>query len=145
MVVAEAEFVFGADHAARLDTADLGLFDHETAGQGATGQGHGDGLASGDIGRSADDGVDCGADIDFADGQAVGVFVGAAGLDATDDHAVEALAEVVDALVFEAGHGQALDQFGPIPGIIDVLFKPVAGDFHRCIRLELSGKPQVVV
>ena len=65
-----------------------------------------DGLASGDIGRSADDGVDCGADIDFADGQAVGVFVGAAGLDATDDHAVEALAEVVDALAGLAGDGE---------------------------------------
>ena len=109
MIVAEAEFVFGADHAARLDAADLGLFDHEAAGQSAAGQSHGNGLASGDIGRAANYGVDCGADIDFADSQAIGVFVGVASLNTTDDYAVEALSEIIDALVFETSHGQALD------------------------------------
>ena len=66
-------------------------------------------MPSRDIGCSADDGVDSGPYIDLADGQAVGVFVWATGIDATDDDALVARAEILNALKLQARHGQALD------------------------------------
>ena len=53
-----------------------------------------------DIGGPTDDGVDLCADIYFADGQAVGVFVGVAGVDTANNDALETLAEGVHSFKF---------------------------------------------
>ena len=50
--------------------------------------------------------------------------------DLGDDDAFELAADFLDALDFEAEHGEPLGQFLGRPVEINVLFEPVKGDFH---------------
>jgi hypothetical protein len=68
--------------------------------------------------------------LDAAERKFVGVGMLVAGKDLGDDDAVEFAAAFIDALDFQAEHGQALGKFLRVPGKIDVLFEPVEGDFQ---------------
>jgi hypothetical protein len=55
VVLGEAQFPFGADHAERRRAAQFGLLDHRAVGQARAHQGHGHLLTGGHVGRAADD------------------------------------------------------------------------------------------
>ena len=76
VVGADRDLVLGQDHPVRLDAAQLGLLELRAVGHHRAGLGDGDDLAGGDVRRAADDlALVAGADVDRADGQAVGVRV----------------------------------------------------------------------
>ena len=140
--VGEAEFALRADHAGGLDAADLGFL--ELAGcavavgvdQFRALQGEGDGLAGGDVGCAADDGLGgVAAVVDGGEAEAVGVGVGLQGEDATDADAVApAGAGAFDVLDFGTGHGEAVGELLDGEGDVDVVGEPGEGDLHETPR-----------
>jgi hypothetical protein len=80
--------------------------------------------------RAANDDALALAVVDLADGELVRAGHGVAREDLGDDDAVELAAGFVDALDFEAEHGEPLRQLFGRPVEINVLFEPVKGEFH---------------
>ena len=130
MIVPQTELIFGADHAGGLDAANFCPFDLHAVGQPGAGKGNRYFLPCSHVGSPTDDGMDGVADVDPTDGKPGGIGMGLAFEHVTDDHAAELRGQVVDSFDFQTGHGQAFDQFGPVPGEIDVFLEPIIGNLH---------------
>jgi hypothetical protein len=93
--------------------------------------------------RAANDGALAGAVVDAAHGQFVRAGHGVAREDLRGDDAGEFAAELLDALDFQAEHGEPLGQFLGRPVEINVLFEPVKGDFHFKKKLNLLTQAEL--
>ena len=79
VVIADAEFIFGADHAERLDSTDFGLFDLEVAREDGSYSGEEYFLPCSDVRGAADHGQRLsGTVIDLGDVKMVGIRMGCA-------------------------------------------------------------------
>ena len=87
VVIADAEFIFGADHAERLDSTDFGLFDLEVAREDGSYSGEEDFLPCSDVRGAADHGQRfSGTVIDLGDVKMVGIRMGCALENTGDNH-----------------------------------------------------------
>jgi hypothetical protein len=132
------------DHSLRGDPAQLRLAQLLAARHPRPGQGDGDGLAGGDVGRAADDRAPALAGVDIAYPQPVGVRV-LLGAEHMADH--EALArrrpDAADPLDLGPGHRQALGDLRDPGAGVAVTAQPRVRDLHpNCssIRTSLSKK-----
>ena len=134
------EFLGRAEHAGRLDTAHLGNFDNEIAGQLGTGQSARHAQTDGDIGRAADDGRRLTtAGIDLADIQTIGIGVLDDFKHLRDDNVVELGRDRLQAFDFKAGHGQQMGKLLARQLGVDKGTQPGFGEFHaNCLRKRRS-------
>ena len=108
------------------------------SGSGEVGQDERDLVAGLVVLRAANDGALALAVVDLADGELVRAGHVIVREDLGDDDAVEFAAGFVDALDFEAEHGEPLGQLLGRPVEINVLFEPVKGDFHFVMRKKIA-------
>ena len=129
VLVGQAQLALGADHAARLDAANLCRLQlrRMTAvrvDQVGADAGEGDLLPRGDVRRAADDGVRGAAHIDGGEAQPVGVGVRVDGRHAPDDDVVPALADDLDVVDLDARERQAVRQRARLLVNLDVGLEP---------------------
>ena len=134
MVVAEADFVFGANHAETFHTADLGLLHLERAAIGErefrANRGENHGLASGDVRGAAHDLERFLAVVHGGDVQVVAVRVGFAGKHLRHHELLVDLARFFHAFDFEADGGEGLCNFFRRFRKINVTSEPIQRNFH---------------
>ncbi|MNZ51454.1 hypothetical protein D3C78_692690 [compost metagenome] len=131
-VVLFADLQFGgrAEHAERLDAAQLGLLDLEVLAQHRADHGEGDLDPRAGIRRTADHLEGFAAIAHLADAQLVGVRVLFGCKDLADHHAAEDPGGGGDAVHLEAGHGQAGHQFIARNLRVNPGTQPLFAEFH---------------
>jgi len=136
MGVAQRQLTLGAEHAAGLDSADLGLLDLHLSGQGRAGQGD-DGVESGaGIGGAADDLEDVVADRHLAQGQLVGVRVRLRRDDPGGLQRSQFLMQRGDGVDLQPQHGQVVGQLiGSVALGVYILIQPVKRELHGSCRV----------
>ena len=137
MFVADFQLGLGADHPLGEDAPDAGGFEFLPASgvrieQAGAGAGEADFLAGGHIGGAADHlgGRGAVAGIHLAQGEGVGVGMGAGGVHIAHHAAVPAAADGYFAHL-NAGHRQAVGQFGGGQNDVNVVGEPGKGDEHK--------------
>ena len=139
-LVWEPQFLRRAHHAVAGDAENFSFLDDERflvarlQRQRRAGQDERDLVTGLVVLRAANDDALALAVVDLADGELVRAGHGVAREDLGDDDAVELAAGFVDALDFEAEHGEPLRQLFRRPVKINVLFEPVKGEFHLVIN-----------
>ena len=134
VVVAEADFVFGANHAETFHAANLGLLHLEGAAIGERefrangGKNHG--LARGHVGGAAYDLERFLAVVYGGDVQVVAVRVGFAGKNLGHHELFVDLARFFHAFDFEADGGEGLCNFFRIFRKVNVTSEPIQRNFH---------------
>ena len=107
MIVAQAEFALGADHAERRLAAELGLLDHRAVRHGRAQQGDGDSLAGGDVGGAADNVEQLAlSGVDLADMHVIGIGMGDALGDLAHDDGIYIGEGMDNFLQLQSEHGQ---------------------------------------
>jgi hypothetical protein len=132
VVGADRQLVLGQDHPVARDAAQPRLAERRPVGHHRAGPGDRHGLAGGDVGRAAHDLRRLGlADVNGADGEAVGVGVPLGGQHRADDEAVERRHAVTqDAVDLRAGHRQARSELARLEAGSAVLVQPLERDPH---------------
>ena len=134
MVVTEADFVFGANHAEAFHAADLGLLHLERAAVGerefSANRGENHGLACGYVRGAAHDLERFLAVVHGGDVQVVAVRVGFAGEHLRHHEFFVDLARFFHAFDFEANRGERLCNFFRRFRKINVTSEPIQRNFH---------------
>jgi len=133
-VDAETQFHLAAKHAFGFFSPDHTFFKLGTVRQNRTGQGHGRQHALADIGCTANDLIAAISRIDLADGQLVGVGMGAYFCNAPDKDRLQVSIAIRNRVHFQSRHGQRIRQIGGIHLDVYVVVQPTQTDFHS-IRL----------
>ena len=135
----DAQLLGRAQHALRIHAAQLGGLDGDASGQRGADRGQRRLQARARVGRAADDLHRAGAGGDLAHLQAVGLGVFFAGQDFSHEHAVQAFAQHLRVLDFQADGGEARGQLVARGGYGDVLAQPAFGELHaNCLRKRAS-------
>lgn len=112
VIVGEAEFTFGTDHAEGGHAAQFGLFDLQTAGQLRAHGSHRHKLPRRNIGRAAHNAQRrLSSRVHRADVQMVGIGMHVAGEHTAHHHIPDAVAGTPDFLQLQSQHGQAFTEF----------------------------------
>ena len=111
VVLGEAQFPFGADHAERRRAAQFSLLDHRAVGQARAHQGHGHLLTGGHVGRAADDIQQFAlARVHLAAMQMVGIRMPGAFRHIAHHDGADGVIGPLDVLQLQAKHGQPVAQ-----------------------------------
>ncbi len=138
MIFTQLQFLFGTDHAVRLDTAHFRFADLHAAGQFGPHRRQRYQLPGGDVGRAADDlQRRLFTHLHAAEHEVIRIGQRLAGQHPAGHHACQRAGKGFDLLGFQAQHGEIVHQLlgGHIE--VDQALQPVERYFHRT-SLELG-------